>query len=615
MLSNLDFSNDDAFGPHGNSLLPLAKLAIDTAFQPIVETVSGEAYGYESLMRGFDELGFDNPHALLDVMALSGNLERMEYLLTSRALAKFSTLPGFQAKTLFLNLDNRLLSRGGELLDRLLPHLDRNNVPASSICFELSERSDATKEADLHALLKRAQNMGFKLALDDFGTGYSEWKLLSAFEIDYLKIDRHFMSGIDTNARSRHLVKSITKACHVMGMKVVGEGVETEDEFIVAKELGIDFIQGYFVARPTTRISELSNGYSYLRDIGVSKQVLSSLDELLIRKTIERLPAAYESDPVDTLFDLFRNNPEQSYFPVLNANGEPRGFVREHRLKQFIYQPFGRELLNNKSYGRLVSNFTEPCPVVSVETKAEDLMSLFTATDKTTGVILTENLKYAGVVSAEAMIKIMGEKQIKAAQDQNPLSGLPGNQAISEFMQQAVLDGDAARHFCYCDFDYFKPFNDYYGFQRGDEAISLFARLLKRYFFTSGVLVGHVGGDDFFVGLQNWNREEIGEVMSRLLSDFDMDVRQLYDHADRERGYIECPDRHGNIRKFETIRCSVGVLELPKGIIFGEAKQVASRIAELKKKAKDSEDGLVIQCFSSANGSKLETCEPGTACC
>ncbi len=583
-----------------DNFLPLAKLALDTAFQPIVETASGETYGYESLMRGFDKLGFAGPHDLLDIFACAGDLERLEYLLTSRALAKFTTVPGFETKTLFLNLDNRLLPRGGELLDRLLPHLERSNVPPSSICFELSERSDATKTPDLAALLARARSLGFKLALDDFGTGYGEWRLLNDFEFDYLKIDRHFMSGINSAARSRQLVKSIAEACHVLGVRVVGEGVETEDEFIVAKELGLDFIQGWFVARPTTRVSELALGYSYLRDIGARRHASRSIDELLIRKTIERLPAAYENEPVDTLFDLFRSNPQQSYFPVLNANGEPRGVVHEHRLKEMIYQPFGRDLLHNRNYGRTVSSFVEHCPVVNVETKAEELMSLFSASQNTSCVILTENLSYAGVISAESLIKIMSEKLIKAAQDQNPLSGLPGNQAIGDFMRDAVIDGDDCRHFCYCDFDYFKPFNDQYGFQRGDEAIALFSRLLKRYFFGASVMVGHVGGDDFFVGLRGWTGDELSEIMSRLLSDFDMDVRQLYDPVDREQGFIETADRDGNPRRFGFIRCSVGVLELPQGVILGDAKQTASEIAELKKHAKKSNAGLVIQSYGSA---------------
>jgi diguanylate cyclase (GGDEF)-like protein len=89
------------------------------------------------------------------------------------------------------------------------------------------------------------------------------------------------------------------------------------------------------------------------------------------------------------------------------------------------------------------------------------------------------------------------------------LTGLPGNRAIRDYVQGAVLDADEARTFCYCDFDSFKPFNDHYGFQKGDLAISLFAALMRRHFIGEEKFLGHVGGDDFFIGVSGWTRDEV----------------------------------------------------------------------------------------------------------
>ncbi len=119
-----------------------------------------------------------------------------------------------------------------------------------------------------------------------------------------------------------------------------------------------------------------------------------------------------------------------------------------------------------------------------------------------------------------ALVKIINAKLVRQAQDQYPLTGLPGNQAIHSYLEETMADGGATRHFCYCDFDSFKPFNDHYGFQRGDEAISLFARLMKRYFFSPSILLGHVGGDDFFAGVTGWSNEELEMIFERLLEDF-----------------------------------------------------------------------------------------------
>ena len=75
----------------------------------------------------------------------------------------------------------------------------------------------------------------------------------------------------------------------------------------------------------------------------------------------------------------------------------------------------------------------------------------------------TEN-RYAGVLSTSSLLKIINEKQLKTARDQNPLTSLPGTRSIRDYVQDAIRDRSGTRFFCYCDFDNFKPFNDRYGF-------------------------------------------------------------------------------------------------------------------------------------------------------
>ncbi len=110
-------------------MFPMAKLVLETAFQPIVEATTGTIFGYESLMRGHDRLGFSDPLALLDQAAQGGELKAFEQMLASRALAKFSTLPDFSSATLFLNLDVRLIAQGDAILDKLVGHLARAGIP------------------------------------------------------------------------------------------------------------------------------------------------------------------------------------------------------------------------------------------------------------------------------------------------------------------------------------------------------------------------------------------------------------------------------------------------------------------------------------------------------
>ncbi len=329
------------------ALMPLAKAALDSALQPIVETVSGKIYGYEALMRGHDELGFDAPVALLDAFAMSGELTELELFTTSRAFAKFTTLPEFERRTIFLNLDHRLLLAGQRLLPLLLSYLQKNSISPSSVCVELSERSDNASVPDFANLIGDMRRMGFKLAIDDFGTGHAEMKLISDYDLDYLKIDRHLISRIDAVARKRHLTKTVVDMAHVLGLRVIAEGVETEGEFLVCRDLGVDLVQGWFVARPSLDPAEFRDGFPHLRDLGQNRRVRRSVDEVLVRQQVEAVPTIREDAPIETLFEIFGEHSDQPFIPVVNAHGEPRGIVQEARLKSYISS--ARDLLRTAS--------------------------------------------------------------------------------------------------------------------------------------------------------------------------------------------------------------------------------------------------------------------------
>ncbi len=584
-----------------DQIVTLAKLVIENAFQPIVEAGTGTVFGYESLMRGQERIGFETPIEILDEAHENGQLLQLEQMVASRALAKFATLSNFATATLFLNLDVRLIPLGNRLLESLLLQLKTANIPPSSVCFEFSERFDNTSVPEFAELVSRLRKAGFKLAIDDFGVGHGEMKLLCDYSVDYLKIDRHFVADIDRSPRKRHLLKSIVNMAHVLGTRVIAEGIETEAEFIACRDYGVDLVQGWFISRPSTHLSELVPAFPHLQELGKNKGTSQSLDEILIRKQIEMLPTVYESDAIDTVFELFRRNPRQAYFPVLNANGEPRGIIHEHHLKEYIYQPFGRDLLKNKVYERAISHFVERAPIVGLDSDADQLMAIFANMEGSNCLILTDNMRYAGVVSAASLIKVINEKQLKTAQDQNPLTGLPGNRAIRDFMRHSGRDGDEVRHFCYCDFDNFKPFNDAYGFHLGDHAISLFAALMRRYFFAERHFLGHVGGDDFFIGVVGWTKEELTEILDRLISDFHDDVLDLYSDEDRAAGRIRGHDRAGAEALFPLMRCSIGVLELSEGLVIDDINRVSAEIAQVKSSAKESDEGLVFHTLGEAN--------------
>ncbi|MBB4064504.1 GGDEF domain-containing protein [Gellertiella hungarica] len=574
-------------------LVTLAKLVAASAFQPIAEMGTGAVFGYESLLRGHDRLGCASPLAFLDHAERHGQLFEVEGLLAGRALAKFASLPTYRDATLFLNLDVRLIPRGVAFADMLRAEMDSLGIPASSVCFELSERFDNAGVPEFATLVSHVRQAGFKLAIDDYGAGHGEMNLLCDYQVDYIKIDRHMVAGIDLNPRKRHLFKNTVNMAHALGIRVIAEGVETEGELVTTRDLGADLVQGWHISRPETEVGRLKTSFPRLARPRSGARGASS-DTVLIRRQMERLPSIREDEGIDRVFALFRNNPAQTFFPVLNANGEPRGIIRERTLKAYIYQPFGRDLLTNPHYRRSISQFVESAPVIGLDADADQLASIFTNMEGNDCIILTENMRYAGVVSPAAMVRLFNDKQLKSAREQNPLTGLPGNIAIHDQLFARSRDTGRLRYFCYGDFDHFKPFNDVYGFARGDKAITLFAAQMRRAFLEGEVFLGHIGGDDFFIGTVDMPRDKVERALTRLAAEFAADARTLYSPEDLARGGIEAEDRTGSQRFFPLLRCSFAVLEVPEGQVLSDLGQVSRRIAELKRLAKRSDTGLVL---------------------
>lgn len=177
--------------------------------------------------------------------------------------------------------------------------------------------------------------------------------------------------------------------------------------------------------------------------------------------------------------------------------------------------------------------------------------------------------------------------------DANPLTGLPGNRAIEQELQRRIQSG-AAFSFLYLDIDNFKGFNDYYGYSRGDEAISFLARLLTRTVEAEAdprAFIGHVGGDDFVVVTTPEHAESLGQ---HLIESFDAEVSSLYDPEDRERGYVRVHNRSG-------AEVMLPMLTLTVALVTGSAEQfphtarLSDVAAELKSYGKTVTGSVLIK--------------------
>ena len=173
--------------------------------------------------------------------------------------------------------------------------------------------------------------------------------------------------------------------------------------------------------------------------------------------------------------------------------------------------------------------------------------------------------------------------------DANPLTRLPGNTSIIKELEKRIASGEKFA-VCYTDLDNFKAFNDKYGFLRGDEVIRLAAGIIVNAVYSiekKDTFVGHIGGDDFVFIIPP---EEVENVCTQIINNFDLIIPSLYDPEDKEKGYIISRDRQGKKVKFPIISISIAVVtNVHRDIKHpGEISAIAASLKKLAKNKKGS---------------------------
>ena len=567
---------------------------LDIAFQPIVDIHTGRVFGFEALTRNVQALGFSSPTEFFDRCADDGQLAQMEEYRLTQAFDKFVRIDGHKNLKLFLNLDGRNIMAGPKLGIVIAALRDRYELTNANLALEVSERHELSEtEGGIPALLNLRQQFG-SLTLDDFGSGHANLQLFYHLEPTILKLDRFIIFSIGSDPKKSVFLQHIVRMAHLLGSLVVAEGVETPQEYYVCRELGCDLVQGYAVARPTTALSELELSYANIASLRNNDRRKTESDTNMIIGQLDTAEPIRINQDIVEVFDRFKIDRERTFFPVVDQVGFPVGLIHERDLKVIIYSMYGRELIRNPRRGAMaLANFIKPCTVANINASTEKILEIFSSRPDSEGVLIVKESQYGGFLHARSLLKIINEKSLQLARDQNPLSRLAGNILIQEYLAAAVADAPAEYHFAYLDFDHFKPFNDKFGFRTGDRAILMCADILRSAFTKEGCFVGHVGGDDFFIGFRNVTAGVAVTEIQDALTKFSRDVESLYPHEDRHNGYIKAVARDGNTQQFPLLAISGAILHKVARRNLPSMDTLSALIAEAKKAAKQAPEKLV----------------------
>lgn len=571
---------------------------IDHAFEPIVNIHTGATFGYEALLRNYQAAGFETIWEFFESAYTEGALYQVELLLREKAIEKFCRSGLQERLKLFLNVDNRVLEMSDYQQGNTAKILARYKLPASAICFEISEMHRLSGSDAVMQILHLTKSQNYKIAIDDFGTGFSGFQLMYYASADFIKIDRFFISNISNDSKKRFFVASIINMAHLLGITVIAEGIETEQEFYICRDLGCDLIQGHYIQKASTEVREIKLKYDVVEMLVRKDRRKVSQDQEIIYNQSEYIPQIPITASMEEVFNKFLEFDNYSFFPVTTESNEPVGIVREKDLKAYTYSMYGRQLLKNKSFGKTLRDFIVKCPIVDINTKAEKMLEIFSVGETVEGIIVTAQMEYIGFLSAKALLRVLNEKNLMTARDQNPLTKLPGNTLIYGYVSEALVDIESTYTLVYYDFDNFKPYNDRYGFRNGDRVILLFAEILQKRFSRENCFIGHIGGDDFFVGFKNLDFEDAHELTLMAIQEFTEGVKPYYDESDRSRGFIESKDRDGKSKHFSLLTVSAAMLVIPKHRNPLTMDEISTILADMKKGAKGTQGGICASTIS-----------------
>jgi diguanylate cyclase (GGDEF)-like protein len=561
-------------------------------FQPIVSLSEGSIYGHEALVRTPPDCLWRSPHALFEAARAEGAELELEFECVRRAVLAWARSE--RSGKLFINLSAHALleALAQSSLAQTLELFAMRGIAPSSVVVELTEHERVHDVEQLVRAVKPLRRQGVAIALDDFGDGRSSLRLWSELRPDLVKLDKYFTHGLPDCGDKLQTFRALLQISETFGSRLVAEGIETLDELHVLRDLGVEFGQGYALGLPASQpeaaLPPEVTQVLCARDVAVFPQPRrSALGGITAGQLLVQAPVLTASSTHDAAMALFAAQPGLPALALVDDAAVPVMLVNRQRLTADYMRPFFREI-----YGRRpVALHGRPAPLlVDLHAGIDELAAILTSDDQrylSDGFVITEGGHYRGLGTGEQLVRAVTEARIEAARHANPLTFLPGNIPISDHIARLL---DSRRRFiaCYADLNHFKPFNDIYGYWRGDQAIRLAARVITAHADTRRDFVGHVGGDDFIIVFQS---EDWAQRSARISAEFNHRVRELYDADAQQRGGIEAEDRYGVMRFHPCTTLSIGAVEVTPGLLRCP-EDVANAAATAKRRAKHHGRGL-----------------------
>jgi diguanylate cyclase (GGDEF)-like protein len=522
-----------------------------------------------------------------------------------------------------VNLSARQL-RDNTFVPLVVRILTETGLDPTYLELELTESALMGDSNDTVCKLLLLKELGISISVDDFGTGYSSLSYLKHLPIDTLKVDRSFVRDIVDDPDDAAIVDAIIAMARSLKLTVIAEGVETLDQLEFLRKRDCHQVQGYYFSRPLDSrqfeafiAQSMSTGGMTVSTPDVSIAAVPS--DVLFRKEKPLSPVseiregaavgtgefigdismpvdpAHPGDNLATVLKRFQNDQALQVLPVVE-DGHAVGilnratFLEEHVIGM---NGFGFHINHSKKMRDLMLPVIMEFNVnVRIREAAQSIQAH--ATDiRVDNICVTKGGVYYGVVDVNRFISAITDINLVLAKGANPLTGLPGNESIQREINERLSqkkDFDIA----YIDIDNFKPFNDYYGFQRGDVVIKTIGDIISSVAQSAGAelscFCGHIGGDDYIVITGPHHAEYIA---TQIIAALEEHLSQFHGEKDFAAGSYSAVNRKGEQETFGLLSISIGIVNTRLTPVSSYA-QLASVSTEVKKAAKKLPGSSVV---------------------
>lgn len=584
-------------------------------YQPIFDRTGRTMVAMETLARWqHSTLGLLGPDKFIPIAEANGTIVPLGDRILELALqnCRYWRDNGHPRLTVSVNVSVRQL-KDRQFADRVAQQLQLNNLPPEALCCELTESLLMEHANDTTEQIYRLKELGVLLSIDDFGTGYSSLTYLKHLPVDSLKIDRSFVKDLDSNPDDRAIVTAIVAMARSLHLKVVAEGIETEAQHQILQEMGCDYLQGFHFGKPMNRAefesyllsdchhqpldqsAEQASEVHLVTPLGLEPNKERSLQQVV--DVTLKIDPLRPGDRLNTALDRFQLDKMLQVLPVVDQQRVVGVLNRSEFIEEQVVGRIGYAFHINHS--KKVRDLMQPVPLVidaeaSIEEAAEILHGSF-GTIRLENICVARRGIYQGVLDVRTLLEAITALNLKLARGANPLTGLPGNESIQREINRRLESG-VPFDIAYIDIDHFKPYNDFYGFERGDMVIQVVGEILRQQAdccsSTGGSLrsfCGHIGGDDFIIITAAGQAVALSQ---ELISQFETRLPVLHG-SDFTKGCYTSFNRQGELETFSLLSLSVAVINTA-GLRIHSYAQLASLASEVKKTAKGVKGSSVV---------------------